>query len=56
YAMDYSLQNGASVTDAQINGYLGSIVPACPGAGTYTYSTIGTYPSCSLSSDGHTIE
>lgn len=56
YAMDYSLQNGASVTDPQINGYLGSIVPACPGAGTYTYSTIGTYPSCSLSAQGHAIE
>ncbi|MBI3008312.1 MAG: prepilin-type N-terminal cleavage/methylation domain-containing protein [Candidatus Omnitrophica bacterium] len=56
YAMDYSLQNGASVTEAQINGYLGSIVPACPGAGTYTYGTIGTYPTCTLNSQGHTIE
>ena len=56
YAMDYSLQNGASVTVAQVNSYLGSIVPACPGGGTYTYQAIGTLPSCSLSSQGHTIE
>ncbi len=58
YAMDYNLQNGASVTDAQINGYLGSIVPRCPGGGTYpyTYGNIGIFPSCSLSAQGHTIE
>ena len=56
YAMDYSLQNDVSVAETQINGYLGSTIPKCPGSGTYTYGNIGAEPSCSLSSQGHTIK
>ncbi len=56
YAMDSNLQNGASVTETQIDSCLGSIDPKCPGSGTYTYGNIGAEPSCSLSSQGHTIK
>lgn len=45
-----------STDETGINAYLkGSREPDCPGGGTYTYQPIGTAPTCSLSTEGHTL-
>jgi prepilin-type N-terminal cleavage/methylation domain-containing protein len=57
YAIDYNLSDGDSVDDSQVNTYIKTGAPACPGGGgSYTYGNIGTDPACSLgASQEHTI-
>ncbi|MEA2553395.1 MAG: type pilus assembly protein PilA [Fimbriimonadaceae bacterium] len=55
YAMEAKLDNGDTVTWANlVPTYLKS-QPACPGSGTYTIDVIGTNPTCSSASLGHVI-
>ncbi len=54
YALEQKLATGSTADTTAVVGYLkGSALPQCPAAGTYTWGTIGTIPSCSLSSSGH---
>jgi prepilin-type N-terminal cleavage/methylation domain-containing protein len=49
---------GASTSGSEtaIDAFLrGGQAPSCPGGGTYTYGSVGTTPSCSLSASGHTL-
>jgi prepilin-type N-terminal cleavage/methylation domain-containing protein len=56
----WALENRKSETtattgsEAAINAYIkGNATPLCPANGTYTYSAIGTNPSCNVTS--HTL-
>ncbi len=46
-----------SLSDATLLGFLkGSLLPACPGGGTYSAgASISASPRCSLSATGHTL-
>ncbi|MFA6547099.1 MAG: prepilin-type N-terminal cleavage/methylation domain-containing protein [Limisphaerales bacterium] len=46
-----------ALTDTTLLAYLkGSLLPACPGGGTYSAgSTVSGSPTCSLSASGHTL-
>jgi prepilin-type N-terminal cleavage/methylation domain-containing protein len=53
YALEAKLSTGASMTLNNLTNYIklnsaGSI-PGCPAQGTYTETTVGTSPTCSLS-------
>ena len=55
YAMEAKLNNGDTVTWAEIvPTYLKSQC-ACAGGGTYTINPIGQNPTCSLAANGHII-
>ena len=55
WALELKQATGATVDTAAVVGYIkGSAVPVCPAAGTYTWQNVGTTPSCSLSTSGHT--
>lgn len=48
--------NGEPVDIAGVNSYLkNGVAPQCPGGGTYDYGVVGSPPTCSLASKGHTI-
>ncbi len=46
-----------ALSDTTLLAYLkGSLLPACPGGGSYSAgSTVSASPSCSLSGSGHTL-
>ncbi|MEY4202189.1 MAG: hypothetical protein RLZZ265_3929, partial [Verrucomicrobiota bacterium] len=46
-----------ATTDATLLAYLkGSVLPACPGGGTYSAgATVSAAPTCSQSTVGHTL-
>ncbi len=46
-----------ALTDTTVLAYLkGSLLPTCPGGGTYSAgTTVSGSPTCSLSVDGHTL-
>jgi len=40
---------GDTATTTIVNTYIkGNTTPACPASGTYTYNTVGTNPTCSI--------
>ena len=54
YALENNLEEGDTVGDDNVSPYLkGSVMPVCPGAGTYDLEAVGTPPTCSI--DGHTL-
>ena len=54
WALDAKKTTGAAVVVSEVNEYLdGSTTPQCPAGGAYTYSAIGTKPTCNLT--GHTL-
>ena len=55
YAMEAKLENGDTVTWANLVPAYMKSQPDCPGGGTYTIDVIGTNPTCTLSAQGHTI-
>lgn len=48
WALEAKKSAGSAVDETAINSYLKNGAPSCPGGGTYTYSAIGTDPSCSI--------
>ncbi|KAF0168313.1 MAG: Uncharacterized protein FD161_4977 [Limisphaerales bacterium] len=46
-----------ALTDTTVLAFMkGSLLPACPGGGTYSAgATVSASPSCSLSGSGHTL-
>ena len=49
WAMKYKKENGESVDENVINGYLkNGARPICVKGGIYVYSPVGTEPSCSI--------
>ena len=55
FAMEAKLDNGDTVTWADLVPTYLKAQPGCPGGGTYTINVIGTNPLCSLAAQGHTI-
>ena len=53
WALEYKKQS----SDTSLMGYFkGSVLPYCPGGGTYSAATVvALAPTCSLSSLGHTL-
>ncbi len=48
--------NGEAVDIPAVNSYLkNGVAPQCPGGGTYDYGVVGSPPTCSLASKGHTL-
>ena len=49
YAIAKRLSNGESVDESQLFSEFmkGSVIPVCPGGGTYTVNVIGTQVECS---------
>jgi len=52
WANDYDCSGAAALT--LINAYIKGGAPSCPSSGTYTYSNIGTDPTCSVGA-GHAL-
>ena len=54
WAMQANQATGAAVVTTAVAAYLkGSVMPNCPGGGTYSYNVIGTNASCTIA--GHTM-
>ena len=53
YAMEARLASGAAVTWANLVPDYLKKQPTCPSGGTYTISTVGTDPTCSIA--GHAL-
>ena len=55
FAMSAKLDNGDTVTWADLVPTYMKFQPDCPGGGTYTINVIGTNPTCTLAANGHVI-
>ncbi len=55
-ALEFKLTQGATIPVASVNSYIkGNTTPICPASGTYSYNTLGTNATCSLSASGHVL-
>src|SRR5437773_10836862 len=53
WALETKKATGAPIDTAEISTYLkGNTMPSCPGGGSYSLSTVGLSPACSLASSG----
>ena len=49
WAMEANKNSGDTFDTTGVSVYLkGSVIPKCPGGGTYTYKAVGTDPTCSI--------
>ena len=56
WAIENNKPSSASVTSDKILPYIRDLtMPACPGGGTYTLTTVGAPAKCSLSTEGHSL-
>lgn len=55
WALETKKSQGTAIVESEINEYIKGGAPDCPGGGTYTYNAVGAKPTCSLSSEGHTL-
>src|SRR4051812_3242119 len=53
WALETKLSTGVAVDEAQVNSYIKSGAPGCPGGGKYTYNVVGTSPTCDIG--GHLL-
>jgi len=52
--MEFKLDQGTAIPADSVNTFIkGSSTPVCPASGTYTYNTLGTNPTCTVSN--HTM-
>lgn len=60
WALEANKSGSAAVTSTNIKPYLGrgnqGEWPNCPAGGSYTVSTVNTKPTCTKTSDGHTLD
>ncbi len=56
WAAEFRKGNGEAVDMTGVNSYLkNNEAPLCPGGGTYEYGVVGSPPTCTLASKGHTL-
>ena len=56
WALEMKKATGVTVDSSAAVGYLkGSAMPQCPAGGSYTFNAVGTSPTCSLTTQGHSI-
>lgn len=58
WVFENDINEGYEVTledEKQIYSYLRSGLPECPAGGTYTITTIGSYPQVTCNIEGHTL-
>jgi len=56
YVLENRIAAGGSVTLDNVKDYLkGSIIPICPGGGTYSVNAANVNPACSLAESGHVL-
>lgn len=49
-AMVYRMTDGDTIATVSVNEYIkGATTPVCPSSGTYVYGSIGSNPTCSIS-------
>ena len=49
-AMENFLNNGDTITDAQIAPFFKRGIPTCPAGGSYVYGVVGEDPTCTVHS------
>ena len=55
WALEQKKNQGDAITQTEVDGYIKGGTPKCPASGTYAYGTVGASPTCTKSTDGHSL-
>jgi len=55
WALEQKKNQSDAISQTEVDGYIKGGTPICPASGSYTYGNVGVTPTCSKSTDGHSL-